>query len=177
MKSIIKVLLLSFITTISYSQNKTESKSSEEFLNNINLPEIEVISHLTNYVRDINVDSKVVVLQNEFIEYNLLIKPADYKDSFVTFKLKRGNGKLVAYYNENGKLASVAEQYKNVVLPISVSRSVYKAYPGWQIEKDKYIYSQEKGSVTNKEYILTMTKDRKTKKVSVNPENMAIASL
>jgi hypothetical protein len=180
MKTIIKVLLLSVVTSFSYSQSRTVSKSNKESIKNIDLPEIVVKSNVKNdltvYLRDINVDSKVVELQDEFIKYELGEKIEGYKDTFVIFELKRGDGKLVAFYNENGKLTSVAEQYKNVELPISVSRSVYKAYPGWQIEKDKYVYTQENGSVTNKEYILTMTKDKRSQKVTVNPINMVIAS-
>jgi hypothetical protein len=56
-------------------------------------------------------------------------------------------GSLSATYDENGKLIRVVEEYKDIKLPSPVIYSVYKAYPGWQIVNDKYLYSQEDGDV------------------------------
>jgi hypothetical protein len=50
---------------------------------------------------------------------------------------------FVCTYNENGKLISVVENYKNVLFS-KVIYEIYKKYPGWQIVNDKYLYSQKK---------------------------------
>ena len=178
MKTIIKALLLSTITTISYSQTKTESKSGTEGVNKIDLSEVVIKStgkESSIYVRDLNVDPKVIKLEKEFIYYDLGKNAEGYDSFYVKFELKKGKGKLEATYNENGKLTSVNEKYRNVELPISISRSVYKAYPGWQIIDNIYTYYQENGTKIKKEYSLTMTKDNKTQKIKINPVTEIVA--
>ncbi len=178
MKAIINVLLLSVVTTISYAQHKAESKLNDLGVNNIDLSEVVIKSagkEMSTYVRDINLDPKVAQLQKIFIDSNLG-KNADGFDSIlVVVKLENGQGRILATYNGNGKLTSVEETYKNVVLPISISRSVYKEYPGWQIVNDKYKYSQENGESIKKEYRITMKKDNKTQKITVIPVGEVVA--
>jgi hypothetical protein len=178
MKAIINVLLLSVFTTTSYSQYKAESKLNELGVNNIDLSEVVVKSagkEMSVYVRDVNVDPKVAKLEKTFIDYDLGKNAEEFDSSWVVFELENGNGRILATYNENGRLTSVIESYKNVVLPISISRSVYKEYPGWQIVNDKYRYSQENGENIKKEYRLTMKKDNKTQKIIVNPVGEVVA--
>ena len=62
------------------------------------------------------------------------------------------------------------EKYQNVKLPSSVVYSVYKAFPGWQIINDKYLYSQEEGDVVKKEYNLKIKKDKETRKLVVSAD-------
>lgn len=178
MKTIIKALLLSTITTISYSQTKTESKSGTEGVNKIDLSEVVVKNtgkESSIYVRDLNVDPKVLKLEQEFINYDLGKNAVGYDAFYVKFELEKGKGKLEATYNENGKLTSVNEKYRKVELPISISRSIYKEYPGWQIVDNTYTYSQENGTKIKKEYSLTMTKDNKTQKIKINPAAEIVA--
>jgi uncharacterized protein YcnI len=82
---------------------------------------------------------------------------------------------LSATYDSNGKLTSVIEKYDNVQLPASVIYSIYKAYPGWQIVNDKFLYTQENGDVSKKEYNLKLKKDKETIKLKVNPQGEIIA--
>lgn len=178
MKSIVKILLLVCITTISYAQNKTKNKEKTK---RVNLPEVVINSERENnsvYIRDFNVDPKVTNLENSLLKY-VLDKNLDGNETDtyrVNFNLKNGDGKLCAIYTKKGNLISVIENYKNLVLPNSVSNAVYKEYPGWQIDTDKYNYSQENGEITKKEYKLTLTKDNKRLKIVVNPVGEILAS-
>lgn len=185
MKAIIKVILLCVITTVSYSQNKKVKKTTSSVpANNTEMQEVVIISSGKNalaYVRDKNVDLKVTKLQDTFMAYDINNHKGLYGADFipsnieVSFELESGDGILRATYDEKRKLISVVENYDNVALPYSVSKYVYKEYPGWKIVSDKYNYSQENGIVTNKEYKLTMTKDNKTKKIKVNPVDELVA--
>ncbi|TDD94031.1 hypothetical protein [Flavobacterium cellulosilyticum] len=182
MKSIIKVILLSLITTIGYSQDK-KGKNLEK----INLSEVVIKNtgrDISTYVRDMHVDPRVTRLQNAFLEFNFneslkgydIVKNKESYGSYVVLiELVKGEGKLKAIYNENGKLMSVVEKYENIQLPNSLCHSIYKEYPGWQIVKDKYKYAQEFGKNIKKEYKITMTKDNKTKKITVVPEDTKVA--
>jgi hypothetical protein len=76
-----------------------------------------------------------------FIAYDLGKNYEGYETYLVYMEIKGGS--LSATYNENGKLIRVIEKYGCKVTP-SVIYSVYKAYPGWQIVNDRYLYSQKR---------------------------------
>jgi hypothetical protein len=67
-------------------------------------------------------------------------------------------GSLSATY-ENGKLIRVIEKYKDVKLPLFVT----KAYPGWQIVNEVFVLPKE-GDILKKKYNLKIKKE----KTSVN---------
>lgn len=118
------------------------------------------------YLPDKNPDKNVRALEEKFIAYDLGKDYEGYENYLVIMETK--NGSLNATYNENGKLIRVVENYKNVRLPNSVIYSVYKAFPGWQIVNDKYLYSQKEGDVIKKEYNLRIKKDKDVRKLVVN---------
>jgi uncharacterized protein YcnI len=84
-------------------------------------------------------------------------------------------GTLSATYNENGKLISVVENYKDVKLPSPVIYSVYKAYPGWQIVNDKYLYSQKEGDIIKKQYNLKIKKGNDNRRLTVHADGATLA--
>lgn len=168
MKSIICLLAIVGFTLTGYSQDKTYQ--SEESMSLKKLPEI-VIKRAGNdfsvYLPEFeNQDAKIKQLQESFIAYDLGKDYEGYENYLVTMKVK--DGSLVATYNEKGKLTRVVEKYENVKLPMDVIYGVYKTYPGWKISNDKYLYSQEDGDITQKQYNLKLTKDKETKKIVVN---------
>jgi hypothetical protein len=66
---------------------------------------------------------KVRTLEDSFIAYDLGKNYEGYETYLVYMEIK---GSLSATYNENGKLISVIEKYKDVKLPLLIY-SVYKA--------------------------------------------------
>jgi uncharacterized protein YcnI len=81
---------------------------------------------------------------------------------------------LAATYNENGKLTSVVEHYENVKLPSAVIFSIYKKYPGWRIVNDQFLYTQEDGDIIKKQYNLKVKKNKKTRRLVVQPNGEII---
>ena len=119
------------------------------------------------YVREReNDDPKIKNLQDAFVAYDLGKDYEGYDNYLVTMTDK--DASLVATYNEKGKLTSVVERYQNVNLPPAVIYSVYRTFPGWQMVKDKYHYSQENGQVKTNNYNIKLVKARDTKKIVVN---------
>jgi hypothetical protein len=173
MKSLI-IIALFLICTTSHSQNK-EGSNDEGTMKSVDLPEV-VVKHagkdFSYYLPDKNPDLSVKKLQSEFIAYNL---GKDYEgfDNYLVI-LEGEKGILTATYDSNGKLTSVVEKYDNIQLPAAVIYSIYKAYPGWQIVNDKFLYTQESGDVTKKEYNLKLKKDKETIKLKVNPKGEII---
>ncbi|MFV5691308.1 hypothetical protein ACM55K_04690 [Flavobacterium sp. LT1R49] len=163
MKSFIIVVLFLSITLTSYSQDIDGNIRMEE------LPGVVIKSagkDFSIYLPDRNPDKNVRALEEKFIAYDLGKDYEGYENYLVIMETK--NGSLNATYNENGKLIRVVENYKNVRLPNSVIYSVYKAFPGWQIVNDKYLYSQKEGDVIKKEYNLRIKKDKDVRKLVVN---------
>lgn len=171
MKTLIIIALILGIHTVTYSQEKPTGGSYEGTMNTVDLPEIVIKNagkDFSYYLPDKNPDPSVRKLQSEFIAYNL---GKDYEgyDSYLVI-LEGEKGILTATYDVNGKLTSVVEKYTNTQLPSPVIYSVYKAYPGWQIVNDKYLYTQENGDITLKEYNLKLKKNKEVLKLKVNPK-------
>ena len=167
MKSIICLLVGVGFALTSYTQEKA---SSAGVMETKKLPEM-VIKKAGNdfsvYLPEYeNQDAKIKNLQESFIAYDLGKDYEGFENYLVTMKVK--DGSLAATYNENGKLMNVVEKYDNVKLPTAVIYNIYKTYPGWRISNDKYLYSQEDGDVTKKQYNIQLTKGKETKKIVVN---------
>ena len=168
MKSIICLLVIVGFALTGYSQDKNTNR--DESMSLKKLPEIVIKRagddfsvYLPEYESQ---DEKIKLLQESFIAYDLGKDYEGFDNYLVTMKVK--DGSLVATYNEKGKLTRVVEKYDNVKLPMDVIYGVYKTYPGWKITNDKYLYSQEDGDITKKQYNLKLTKDKETKKIVVN---------
>ena len=168
MKSFVIVLMFLGITALLNAQDKKGKENG--IMKSEELPEIVIKSagkDFSIYLTDKNPDPKVRRLEQEFVSYDL---GSDYKgnDSYlVTMKIK--NGVLAATYNENGKLISVVENYKNVKLPTAVIYSIYRAFPEWKIVNDKFLYAQEDGDIIKKQYKLKIRKNKEVKNLVVRP--------
>lgn len=167
MKSFIIVLFFLGLVTSSYSQDKKETKGE---IKATELPGVVIKSagkDFSIYLPDKNPDATVRTLEEKFIAYDLGKDYEGYESYLVIMELDGGS--LSATYNENGKLTSVVEIYKDVRLPREVIYSIYKTYPGWKIVNDKFLYTQEEGDVIKKQYNLKIKKDNETRKLVVRP--------
>jgi hypothetical protein len=171
MKSFVIGLLVFGLTTLSYSQVKTDEATKNGLMNVENLPGVVIKSagkDFSVYIPDRNPDQNVRKLEDSFIAYDLGKDYEGYETYLVIMEIEKGS--LAATYNENGKLIRVVENYKNVKLPNQVIYSVYKKYPGWEIVNDKYLYSQEDGDVIKKQYNLKIKNGKETRKLVVHAD-------
>lgn len=127
------------------------------------------------YIPDRNLDVSVRALEDKFIAYDLGRDYEGFENYLVIMETPEGS--LTATYNENGKLMSVVENYKNVKLPTDLIYSIYKTFPGWQIVNDKYLYSQKEGDVTKKEYNLKIKKDNEVRRLVVKPNGEIVKGM
>ncbi|MBW4362323.1 hypothetical protein [Flavobacterium taihuense] len=178
MKAVLIIALVLGMHITLYSQNKIGDVNTEGNMSTVDLPEI-VIKNIgkdfSYYLPDKNPDITVNQLEKEFVAYDLGKDYEGYENYLVILSTKKGT--LSATYDMNGKLTSVIEKYTDTMLPHPVIYSVYKAYPGWQIVNDKYLYTQENGDVTKKEYNLKLKKDNETIKLKINPKGEIIANV
>lgn len=169
MKAISIVLLFLSSITVSFSQDKA-STSGKGNIKMEELPAVVIKSagkDFSIYLPDRNSDPTVREIEDQFIAYDL---GRDYEgfESYLVI-MQTAKGSLTATYNQNGKLTSVVENYKDIKLPTAVIYSIYKAFPGWQIINDKYLYSQKEGDVIKKEYNIRIKKEKEIRKLVVTP--------
>jgi hypothetical protein len=176
-----KVLLMVFfflgLGTLSYSQNGNSKDVKNGSLKAEELPEVVIMragKDFSSYLPDRNPDVAVTSIQNEFIAYDLGENAEGY-DTFLVI-LENSKGSLVATYNEKGKLMTVVEKYENVQLPPAVIYAVYKQFPGWNIVKDKFLYTQKQGDVQKKQYSIKLKKDNKIQTIMVHPTGEIVNS-
>jgi hypothetical protein len=176
MKTYVIALLVLGLTNISYSQDKMGTDSRNGNMSMEELPAVVIKSvgeDFSVYLPDRNTDPKVRKLEDSFIAYDLGKNYEGYETYLVVMQIKGGS--LSATYNENGKLISVVENYKDVKLPGDVIYSIYKKFPGWQIVNDKYLYTQKEGDILKKQYNLKIKKGKETKRLTVHPDGKIIA--
>lgn len=150
----------------------------EEELKEEELPVVVIKSagkDFSIYLPDRNPDSKVKEMETKFIGYSIGKDYEGHVEYLVIMEAREGS--LVATYNDQGKLTRVVEEYKNVRLPKNVIYSVYKSFPEWTIVNDKYLYTQSDGDILKKEYQIKIKKDKKVKKILVEPNGNIVAGL
>jgi hypothetical protein len=178
MKTYVIALLALGLTTISYSQDKMDSVLKNGQIDTEQLPAVVIKSageDFSVYLPDRNSDPMVRKLEDNFIAYDLGKNYEGFDTYLVLMQIKGGS--LSATYNENGKLISVVEKYKNIKLPGDVIYSIYKRFPGWKIVNDKYLYSQKEGDILKKQYNLKIKKGKKTKRLTVHTDGEIVAGL
>lgn len=170
MKAFSFLVLFLSIGTASYSQGNMARPGQ----GNIKIEELPAVviknagKDFSIYIPDRNPDASVRALEDKFIAYDL---GKDYKgfENYLVI-METAKGSLTATYNNNGKLLTVVEDYKNVKIPNEVIYSIYKSFPGWGIIKDKYLYTQKEGDIIKKEYNLKIKKDKEVRSLVVKAD-------
>lgn len=113
-----------------------------------------------------NPDSRVLALENSFITYTVDKEFDGTESYYILFEVE--DGVLAAKFDEDGKLLSVVERFKNVRIPEKVRKSLAKKFPEWSLKSDKFVYVQRSGEVKRKRYKIIMRKNNKLRRVVVN---------
>ncbi|AKQ46336.1 nicotinate-nucleotide adenylyltransferase [Rufibacter radiotolerans] len=138
----------------------------------VKLPEIRVTAVNYKYLSALDkneVSEPVKLLRREAAAYDIRTSSVyedDYDNYSISFEIPQG--KILATYDENGKLLRTAERFTNTALPPAVAKAVVTKYPGWKIAKDVYLvsYSEPKGA--KKKYKITLENGDKRMKVKTD---------
>lgn len=123
-------------------------------------------------VVDDDIDQSVKDLQMKLAEFDIT-KEEYYSDEYdsytVSFYIPKGYA--AATYDEDGNLLRTIERYKNVKLPLAVSKAIVERFPNWKIDKDIYrvSYSEPKWE-SKKTYKLKLTNGKKSIKVKTDED-------
>ncbi len=152
-KLLLGLLALGFTSQLMFSQ---EIELAEVHLN-VNQQYLDIMDSE-------DIDISVKNLEKEVAYYDL--KGSDMPNVYdlypVTFVIPKG--KIVAFYDKDGKINRTIERFKNIELPISVIEAVSEQYPEWTIADDAYKvdYFGKTGSAT-KQYRVKLENDKKRK--------------
>ncbi|MEB8346441.1 nicotinate-nucleotide adenylyltransferase [Flavobacteriaceae bacterium KMM 6898] len=162
MKTALSFLIILILTTNLWAQDpKTEELS-------------EVVVTAVNYKYLSSIDSQetptpVKLLERKVAGYK--IKKEDvFEDEypFYTVSFYIPEGKIVAVYDEDGKILRTIERFKNLNLPNAVIQAIDNKYPGWKIVDDVYLidYNHQKG--VNRTFKIKLQKRKKSLKVKLD---------
>lgn len=159
MKKLIIGLFLLGLTTQIYAQDP------------IKLPEVTIVH---NYKYLSSVDSEDLAIPVEKLELKVSdfnVKELDvYSDENELYDVYFiiPEGKILASYDKDSNLLSTAERFKNIALPLQVSKAIAKRFPGWSITKDLYLVNYYESGKTRKLYKVTLENGNKRIKVKLD---------
>lgn len=170
MKTLITGLLVIGLTSLGFSQSGG--------IEQVNLSEVDITPlNLTylNQVQDEDTPTEVKRLENKASRYDITEAPIfDKKFEAYEVIFKDSDGKIVATYDENGKILSSLERFKDVLLPEKVRNSLYKNFPGWALHTDTYLVSYYADHSVKKVYKIQLRKDGKRKNLKVDVQGNII---
>lgn len=161
-KVIFGLLTLGLTTQISAQIIKTEE-----------LSEVIVMAMNYKYLNDVKT-GEVASIPVEMLERKVAafdVKNSDfYQDDYdlynITFFIPEG--KILAAYDQEGKLIRTAEKFKNINLPAAVKASILERFPEWTITKDIYLVSYQESKGATKRYKLKLENGDKALRVKLD---------
>ena len=112
-------------------------------------------------------------LELEVANYNIKESPV-YNDIDKAFEVFFSNskGKIVAVYDENGKILSAFENFGDVMVPVAVRETVFQAYPDWKMNGNNYVVTYYRDKGAKKTYHFQLEKNNKRKNLKLTWEGI-----
>ena len=131
--------------------------------------ELSEVNVSVNYKYLDAIDNKEVALPVKMLEEKVAffnLKESDlYSDEYDTYQVSFyiPEGKIVAAYDNDGKILRTIERFKNIKLPKSVTIAITKRFPNWAIVEDAYkVDYYGKSGIAKKQYKVKLkNKDKK----------------
>lgn len=109
-----------------------------------------------------------IAFMKENFDINAVImdlQNSDYDSYVVEFKNRKGH--LIANFDNEGKLLSTSQAFKNIALPLAICRDLVTNHKGWAMTKNQYLASGT-GDVLDKEvYKITLKNGKETRRVKI----------
>jgi len=138
----------------------------------IQLPEVTVVAKNYKYLN--KTDSKdatlpVKLLQQKVANYD--VKSQDFYSEnydYYTVSFYIPEGKIVAAYDNDGKIVRTIEKYNNVRLPLEVLQAVAKRFPNWAVVEDVYLVNYHCDRGVKKQYKIKLKNEDKVVNVKTD---------
>ena len=150
-------------------QSQAQDMLFQEKIKAENIPDV-VVSAIKKDFPDYSVIEYDAV-PIEYVSGDVYFNPnIDSWDDYDTYQvvMKSNEGELRASYNREGNLLNTSEHLKDASLPMSVRKSVAKAYPGWEFKKDTYNMMDYHGGKERQRYRIVLENHGKKLRVYTN---------
>ena len=164
MKNAIIGLIMLGIAGLGYSQdNGVQPVELEE----VNISPLN-LTYL-NAVQDHDTPTPAKELENFASRYDITKDPI-FDRNFEAYEVifKETGGRIVATYDQQGKILSSLEKFENIALPAPVRNTIFQNFPGWTVHKDSYLVSYWLDGEVKKIYKVQVRKDNKRKNLKMD---------
>lgn len=146
-----------------------ENGEQNEQGNEIALEGVTISSLNADYLNKIQDDDTpdiVKKLEYKAASYDIKTSPVydGVREAYEVF-FKNSRGRIVATYDNDGKILTSFEKFRDLRLPVLVRDMIGEEFPGWKIESDVYLASYYQEKDVKKVYIITMSHGDKIKKI------------
>jgi len=190
MKNLVIGLLVIGLTSLGYSQNsKIELAELEREDNNsialnrgttatsINKDVAATslnVSYL-NEVKEETMSKHIKSLEDRVSKWDVMESPGfDGRSQSFKVIFKATKGSIIATYDNNGKVLTTLERFKDIKLPRPVIISVLKKYPNWTFWKNSYFVSYHSDKGAQKVYRVQVRKDNMKKSLKIDSDGNII---
>lgn len=107
----------------------------------------------------------VVQLQEQVARFDIKTSSIYDNSEAATYKVvfKNNQGRIVATYNNEGKILSTVEKYEDVVIPANLRIAISKQFPGWAFQSNTYLISYTENNGISKKYKIKIIKGKHKK--------------
>lgn len=144
------------------------SQVSNDLLEKVKLSDVTIIPLNMEYldkVHDGPKSERVFTMEKKASRYNIKESPFFNQRGLNMIHFAQNKGNILATYDDNGKIVSANERYKDLTPPPAVRNAVYKQYPGWDIYGNVYLVSYHHKNGVKKIYKIQIRKDGQKKKL------------
>jgi len=175
MKNLLIGLFILGLTNLSYSQDSfseleatrdIEPKySTSPVSKTISLLNIPYLNKVKNEIKPSNIRQ----LELMAFKYNIkkLLKPNNKPQQFI-IKFIWSKNYIIARYNQDGKILSTYEEFKDFELPEHILKSISLDYPNWSIASKIYQVHYSRKSGTKMEYKIKIKKNDSRKRIKID---------
>ena len=166
MKNLLIGLLVIGLANLGYSQN-TNSEAKEVKLEDITVYTLN-ISYL-NQVQDETMSVHVKSLEHRASRCDIKNSPKfDGRSESFKVVFNSIKGSIIATYDNNGKILTTKERFRDIKLPEPVRTYVFKKYPKWSLLGNTYLVSYQSDKDAKKIYKVQIGKDNLKKNLKID---------
>lgn len=95
----------------------------------------------------------------------------NYDNYLVEFRNRKGA--LKAKFDSKGTLVSTAQRFRNVPLPLQVSRQLLTDHSGWSMVRNSYVATGNGDALDKEQYKITLKNGNRTQNIKIVPDRSA----
>ena len=164
MKNLLFGTIFLGLASLGYAQSSDCNKS--ERLSSVEVSQTDQV-YLDEVSDETFSNNVVYTLEQKASRYDIKEHPSFNVKGYGKYDVQfdMGKSKIVATYDQNGKIISAKENFKDLLVPVSVRESVDNKYPNWTLKSTAYTVNYN-GQEAKKRYMVQVEKDGVKKRLN-----------